>query len=157
MLPTHSSTVQCAEFVAIHDHSWAAVGAPVAEHKRDGPTTCLTFLGIEVDTQAGTLRLPTDKFCRLQALLSDWDNRKDCSCREQESLIVLLNHICKVIRSGWSFLRMMIDLLHTVPMHPMRPHPFCLNRVQLEFGVVEALHILSGLEYLSSCHLRSSL
>ena len=40
----------------------------------------------------------------------------------------LFNHACKVVRSGRSFLRRMIDLLHSVPMHPLHPHPICLNR-----------------------------
>ena len=48
--------------------------------------------------------------------------------RELESLIGLLNHACKVVCSGRSFLRRMIDLLHSVPMHPLRPHPIRLNR-----------------------------
>ena len=39
-----------------------------------------------------------------------------------------LNHACKVVRSGRSFLRRMIDLLHSVPMHPLHPHPIRLNR-----------------------------
>ena len=119
---------QCAEFVVILNHSCAALGVPIAEHKRDGPTTCLTFLGIEMDTQAGSLRLPADKLGRLQALLSDWGDRKACSRQELESLIGLLNHACKVVRPGRSFLRRMINLLHTVPMHSMRPHPIRLNR-----------------------------
>ena len=36
-------------------------GVPMAVHKREGPTTCLTYLGIEVDLAAGELRLPADK------------------------------------------------------------------------------------------------
>ena len=81
-----------------------------------------------MDTQAGSLRLPADKLSHLQALLSHWGDRKACSRRELESLIGLLNHACKVVRSGRSFLRRMIDLLHTVPMYPMKLHPIHLNR-----------------------------
>ena len=122
------NTQQCAQSVAILDQTCAALGVPIAEHKRDGPTTCLTFLGIEMDTQAGSLRLPANKLSRLQALLAHWGDRKACARRELESLIGLLNHACKVVWSGRSFLRRMIDLLHTVPMHPMKPHPIRLNR-----------------------------
>ena len=39
-----------------------------------------------------------------------------------------LNHACKVVRSGRSFLRRMLDFLHTVLMHPLKPHPIRLNR-----------------------------
>ena len=65
----------------------AFLGILVAEHKRDGPTTCFTFLGIEVDTIAGQLRLPADKLDRLQTLLREWGDRKVCQWRELESLV----------------------------------------------------------------------
>ena len=65
----------------------ATLGVPLAEHKREGPTTCLTFLGIEVDTVASQLRLPQDKLCRLRSLLEVWRDRKVCERRELESLV----------------------------------------------------------------------
>ena len=91
------------------------LGVPIAMHKTEGPTTCLVFLGIEVDTAAGELRLPQEKLLRLQALLHQWGDRKACRRRELESLLGLLNHASKVVRAGWSFLRRMIDLLHSGP------------------------------------------
>ena len=118
----------CAIALDILNESCAYLGLPIAEHKRDGPTTCLTFLGIEVDTMASQLRLPTDKLQRLKTLLADWGDRKACARKELESLIGLLNHACKVVRAGRSFLRRMIDLLHSVPGCPFKPHPIHLNR-----------------------------
>ena len=120
---------ECTSSMATLDHLCATLGVPVAEHKCDGPTTRLIFLGIEIDTQVWELRLPSEKLCHLQALLATWGDWKTCSRRELESLVGLLNHACKVVRSGRSFLRRMIDLLHTVSMHPLRPHQVRLNRV----------------------------
>ena len=51
-----------------------------------------------------------------------------CECRELESLIGLLNHACKVVRCGSSFLRRMLDLLQGVPRNPRRPHPIRFHR-----------------------------
>ena len=34
------------------------LGVPLALDKLEGPTDCITFLGIEIDTAAGVLRLP---------------------------------------------------------------------------------------------------
>ena len=48
--------------------------------------------------------------------------------RQLESLIGTLNHACKVVRCGRSFLRRMLDLLHGVPAPPMRPCLIRLNR-----------------------------
>ena len=76
-----------------------------------------------IDTIKGELRLPANKLERLQALLWEWGDRKSCTRRELESLIGLLNHACKVVRPGRSFLRRMIDLLHAMhgPLHSKTP------------------------------------
>ena len=121
-------TPVCAEALATLDQTCSQLGVPIADHKRDGPTTCLTYLGIEVDTVASQLRLPQEKLHRLQALLAEWGDRKVCGRRELEALIGTLNHACKVVRSGRSFLRRILDLLHAVSSHPTRPHPILLNR-----------------------------
>ena len=56
---------QCLQSMAILDRACKALGVPIADHKRDGPMTCLVFLGIEIDTMSGQLRLPADKLQRL--------------------------------------------------------------------------------------------
>ena len=105
------------------DRECGRLGVPIAEHKRGGPTTCLTYLGIEVDTMAGQLRLPDDNMQRLCALLQEWGATRN----ELESLVGLLNHACKVVRSGRSFLRQILDLLHSVHRPPNSPLPIRLN------------------------------
>ena len=85
------------------------LGVPIAEQKLQGPTTSLSFLGIEVDTMAMELRLPQEKLGQLKVMIQDWNARKSCSKRELLSLIGRLQHACKVVRSG-SFLRRMINL-----------------------------------------------
>ena len=86
------------------------LGVPIADHKVDGPATVLTFLGIEVDTGAAVLRLPLEKLRRLQSLISLWAGRKSCTKRELLSLIGQLQHACRVVRPGRTFLRRMINL-----------------------------------------------
>ena len=102
---------QCQKDLSTLESICTTLGVPLAAHKREGPTTCLTFLGIEMDSQAGILRLPADKLQRLTSVLQEWGDRKVCTRRELESLIGLLNHACKVLRPGRTFLRRMIDLL----------------------------------------------
>ena len=103
------------------------LGVPIAEEKRAGPTVCLVFLGIEIDTDASVLRLPQDKLQRIRALLEEWGDRRSCYRKELESLIGLLNHACKVVRPGRSFLRRMINLLHSVHRPPHSRVPIRLN------------------------------
>ena len=69
---------RCVDALATLDGVCSQLGIPLAHHKRDGPTTCLTFLGIEVDTEAAELRLPQAKLERLRSLLEDWGDRKVC-------------------------------------------------------------------------------
>ena len=69
------------------------------------------FLGIEVDTMEGVLRLPQDKLSRMREALAKWECRSSCKKRELESLVGTLQHACRVVRPGRSFLRRMIDLL----------------------------------------------
>ena len=85
------------------------LGLPL--HKCEGPTCCLTFLGIVVDTEAMELRLPQDKLTNLCSLVEQWLSRKVCTRHQLESLIGHLNHACKVVHPGRTFLGRLINLL----------------------------------------------
>ena len=87
------------------------VGLPIAPSKLEGPTTKLTFLGIEVDTVTMTIRLPAGKLAALQEMIRSWLVRKSCTRRELESLVGSLSHACCVVRPGKTFLRRLFELL----------------------------------------------
>ena len=86
------------------------LGLPIEEKKTEGPSTCLTFLGIELDTRVMEIRLPDSKLTQLKQVLSDWRGKKAVRKRELLSLIGTLSHACKVVRSGRTFLRHLITL-----------------------------------------------
>ena len=102
---------ECARCLRVLMQTCDRLGVPLAPGKSEGPSTTQTFLGIEIDTVACTLALPQPKLQRVRDLLLEWGDKKACTRRELESLIGLLNHACKVVRPGRSFLRLMIDLL----------------------------------------------
>ena len=52
------------------DTFFDSLGVPLEYSKLEGPSTCLVFLGIEVDIEALQLRLPRDKLSRLKSELS---------------------------------------------------------------------------------------
>ena len=90
------------------------LGFPVAPEKTEGPSTMLTFLGIEIDSVAEQVRLPQDKLARLLATIAHWMTRADSpkasgKKRELLSLIGLLSHAAIVVRPGRPFLRSLID------------------------------------------------
>ena len=101
----------CKQNLDIISATCADLGVPLAEEKLEGPSECLTFLGIEIDTRAGLLRLPAEKLTRLQRQLRTWAPRKVCRRRQLESLIGVLQHAGRVVRPGRTFTRRMIDLL----------------------------------------------
>ena len=105
------STIQCATNQNIITDTCKELGIPLAPHKSVGPTTCLVFLGIEIDTIAMELRLPADKLSNLKLLLAEWQFKKVCTREKLESLLGHLNHACSVVRPGRSFIRRLICLL----------------------------------------------
>ena len=70
------NTDQCYGNQQIIIETCRELGIPLAPHKTVGPTTCLVFLGIEIDTIAMELRLPQDKLRKLQELLQEWQFKK---------------------------------------------------------------------------------
>lgn len=86
------------------------LGFPIAPHKVEGPSSCLAFLGILLDTVRDTLSLPPEKLVRIKSTIAEWHGRKFCRKRELLSLIGLLQHACRVVCVGRTFLRRMIEL-----------------------------------------------
>ena len=91
----------------------AELGVPISVEKLEGPSTCIPFLGIVFDTVRLQLRLPEEKLRRLLVTVREWQDRKTCTKRELLSLIGQLQHACRVVRSGRTFLRRMINLSTT--------------------------------------------
>ena len=90
------------------------LGVTVALEKCAGPTVCIVFLGIELNSENVEMRLPRDKLDWLRETIKHWRGCKGCSKQEPLSLIGQLSHACKVVRPGRIFLSQMIKL-STVP------------------------------------------
>ena len=87
------------------------LGIPMAPEKTCGPSTILTFAGIELDTIRCESRLPEDKLLKCQHLIAVFLRRKKATLKELQSLIGVLNFACSVVVPGRSFLRRLIDLM----------------------------------------------
>ena len=90
---------------------FASLGIPIEPSKLEGPSTCLSFLGIEADTATCQLRLPADKLSRLQAALKEALGRKALTKHNFQSLVGLLQHAAKVVKPGRAFMRRLHSLL----------------------------------------------
>jgi cell fate (sporulation/competence/biofilm development) regulator YmcA (YheA/YmcA/DUF963 family) len=78
----------------------------------------------KLDSVQQFARLPRDEVDRIFRLLQSWSWKTTCSRRDLESLIGSLHHAYRVVISGRTFLRRMIDLLCCF-WH--RNHPIRLN------------------------------
>ena len=76
----------------------------------EGPATCLTFLGIEIDTSMLQIRLPHDKLGRLKEQLGTAVSKRCLAKRDLQSLTGLLQYATKVVRPGRPFLHRLYAL-----------------------------------------------
>ncbi len=86
------------------------LGIPVVCEKTDS-RTCITFLGITLDTIKMEARLPQDKLAKCLHLVNMYRGLNKITIKQLESLTGLLNFACKVIRLGRPFLRRLYSLL----------------------------------------------
>ena len=77
------------------------LGVPLALEKVEGPATCLTFLGISIDSHSMLTSLPNEKLERIRNEVSVWLSRKTATKKQILSLMGLLtqgNHVTKKAR-----------------------------------------------------------
>ena len=90
---------------------YAELSVLVETEKMASPTMCLTFLGIEVDTDQLEIHLLQDKLLRIKQMISNWMGWKVVRRRELESFLGLLQHAAKVVSPGRRFVRRIIQAL----------------------------------------------
>lgn len=80
-------------------------GVPLSAEKTQGPTTVLSFLGIEIDTVNMVFRLPQDKLHKLSELIRGFCSVKRVTLRQMQSLLGLLVFACRIMPMGRVFSR----------------------------------------------------
>ena len=86
-------------------------GVPMAEEKTIGPTSVLTFLGLEINTNHMTVSIPQDKLQRLYDELSSLLTCKKTTLKTLQSVTGLLNFCCRAIPAGRAFIRRFYDAM----------------------------------------------
>nr|XP_006816603.1 PREDICTED: uncharacterized protein LOC102806286 [Saccoglossus kowalevskii] len=83
---------------------------PYLTTKTVGPTKCLEYLGIELDTIAMETPLPEDKLNRMLNLVVSFLARKSCTKRELPSPLGHLNFTCKLVIPGLTFISCLLEI-----------------------------------------------
>ena len=102
-------STQCQHNLVGIIQTWHVLGTPLEADKCEGPSSVITFLGMEIDSNKMEIRLPADKLERLRLLLAEWEGRKAGKKRDLLSLIGYLQHASKAVRQGRTFLRRLIS------------------------------------------------
>ena len=100
----------CQQQLNIFLEFYLYLGVPIAPEKTCGPSTTLSFVGIELDIVLKEARLSQDKLDKCVTTMLEFRHRKKVTLHEFQSLIGLLNFACSVVQPGRAFLRCLIDL-----------------------------------------------
>ena len=94
--------------------AFSDLGVPLSEHKTVGPSSCLEYLGIILDTINMQARLPDNKLERIRMILDKFLHLSKCKKRDLLSLLGHLNYASSVIPPGRSFISRLIQASKTV-------------------------------------------
>ena len=100
------------------------LGFPVAPDKVVGPSTILTFLGIELNSVSMVMRPTKPKLERLKASLNRWLGRSSARKRQLQSIIGQLSDAAIVVWPGRTFLQ---SLIKTAKIPKKQEHLVRLN------------------------------
>ncbi len=100
----------CARLVSTFENVCKKLGVPLAHEKSVGPTTKLTYLGLEIDSVRQVVAIPENKLITIKKKVEDALNSTRISVKSLQSVIGSLSFVCKAISPGRAFLRRLIDL-----------------------------------------------
>ena len=102
--------------------SWESLGLPLAKQKLQPPSTCVTWLGIEVDTASMELRIPPDRIEATISLLRSWRKKDSCTKTELQSILGKLHFISKCCKPARLFVNRMLETLRNANAHGYTQH-----------------------------------
>ena len=111
----------------------------------------MLFLGILFDSMSMTIRLDDEKLASIHAELALWNDRHSASREELQSIIGVLSFAAKVVPTGRTFLRRMIDHLKNLPSTASNTAQFPLSKsFRLDLHMVATIPHSDGTESASS-------
>ncbi|XP_070608807.1 uncharacterized protein [Erythrolamprus reginae] len=107
--PAHSE--QCFALMRDFEALCAQLGVPLASEKTEGPATRITFLGIELDSEEQSSRLPLEKLVKIKRKLDEVLGCRKVTLRQLQELAGILNFACRVVVPGRAFSRRLYDAM----------------------------------------------
>jgi hypothetical protein len=105
-----AGTNVCAQNMTIMQQTCDATGFAVQPSKVVGPSPILEYIGIIIDSTLMQLRISNERAADILDELNLWSHRRSCTKRQLLSLIGKLTFVSRVVHSGRTFVREMIEL-----------------------------------------------
>jgi hypothetical protein len=90
------------------------LGLEESSHKVCKPSTVVTCLGVQFDTDNMTMSVTPQRLCEIETLLGTWLNKKSATKTELQSLIGKLSFVSKCVRQSRLFLARLLDSLRSL-------------------------------------------
>ena len=87
------------------------LGFDISIKKLVEPTTKVTCLGVEVNTEEFTISVPHEKLANIMSMCNKWSRKSHCTKKELQSLLGCLLYISKCVKTSRTFLNRMLDTL----------------------------------------------
>jgi hypothetical protein len=105
-----ASREDAAQALVVAQETFTAFGLVVNPTKTEGPTQCISFLGIQLDSVAQTLSCTPERVAELTTLLSEASQCSRLRLATLRTLIGKLSFAAKVLPGARPFMRRMLDL-----------------------------------------------
>ena len=87
------------------------LGLTISQKKLVPPSTSVVCLGVQIDTEKGSISIPQAKLRQICDTVKEWENKKYCTKRQLQSLLGHLLYIHKCVKPARYFLNRMLQLL----------------------------------------------
>ena len=105
-----ASSEECQMNMTIMESTCGKAGIPHQDLKNGWPLLKDHVFRNGTGHSGWSEQMPHDKLQELQELFDAWHSKKTCIKKDLQSIVGLLNHACKAVCSGRSFIRRLIDL-----------------------------------------------
>ena len=100
---------KCEESLRLFLRICKDIGVPISLEKTFGPSNCLPFLGIQLDTNGMFASLPPDKIDKFLKIIHEVKLSKSVTLKKLQSLTGMLNFSCQIIELAQAFSRRLYD------------------------------------------------
>ena len=89
------------------------LGLSVSQKKLVPPSTRVTCLGVLIDTDAGTISIPSEKLLQINETVQQCLLKHTCTKRQLQSILGLLLYVLKCVKHMHVFLNHMLEVLRS--------------------------------------------